>query len=206
MSDTYTLYSMQLSGNCYKIRLALHELGLPFRIVDVEKGSGMTASPEFLALNPNAQVPLLILPDGRPLAESGAMLIHLAEGTGLIPSDSYERALCFQWMFFEQYSHEPVIAVARNWLHLTPGGRQTMAHRLEEWQQKGNRVLAVMEGRLAVSPFFAGPRFSIADIALYAYTHAAEDADYDLAAYPAIRGWLARVAERPRHVGIDWRP
>jgi len=206
VSDAYTLYSMQLSGNCYKIRLALHELGRPFRIVDVEKGSGVTASPEFLALNPNAQVPLLILPDGRPLAESGAMLIHLAEGTELIPSDSYERALCFQWMFFEQYSHEPVIAVARNWLHLTPGGRQTMAHRLDEWQQKGNRVLGVMEGRLAASPFFAGPRFSIADIALYAYTHAAEDADYDLAACPAIRSWLDRVADRPRHVGIEWRP
>lgn len=206
MGKAYTLYSMQLSGNCYKIRLMLHELGLPFRIVDVEKGSGVTASAEFLALNPNGQVPLLILPDGRPLAESGAMLIHLGEGTPLIPSDAYERALCFQWMFFEQYSHEPVIAVARNWLHLTPGGRQAMAHRIEEWQQKGNRVLGVMESRLTTTPFFAGQAFSIADIALYAYTHAAEDADYDLSAFPAIRGWLARVASRPRHVGIDWRP
>ena len=206
MTDTYTLYSMQLSGNCYKVRLLMRELGIAFRLVDVEKGSGMTTSPAFLALNPNAQVPLLLLPDGRPLAESGAMLMHLAEGTALVPADAYERALCWQWMFFEQYSHEPVIAVARNWLHLTPGGRETMAHRIHEWQQKGMRLLTIMEDRLTRSDFFAGPHFSIADIALYAYTHVAEEADYDLSAFPAIRAWLARVAARPRHVGLHWRP
>ncbi|MCX5515674.1 glutathione S-transferase [Kaistia algarum] len=205
MTVAYTLYSMHGSGNCYKIRLVLHELGLPFRIIDVEKGSGITTSPDFLALNANAQVPLLVLPDGRPLAESGAMLLHLAEGTALIPADPYERALCWQWMFFEQYSHEPVIAVARNWLFLTPGGRERMAHRIDEWQTKGYRVLSVMEGRLEQSDFFSGPTFSVADIALYAYTHVAEEADYDLSAYPAIRAWLARVASRPRHVGIGWR-
>ncbi|MBN8999381.1 MAG: glutathione S-transferase family protein [Rhizobiales bacterium] len=202
----HTLYSMQFSGNCYKVRLLMHELAIPFRIVDFEKGSGQTTSAEFRALNPNAQVPLLVLPDGRPLAESGAMLMHLAEGSDLIPADRYERALCWQWMFFEQYSHEPVIAVARNWLSYIPGGRETMAHRIEEWRVKGNRVLAVMEGRLREAPFFAGDAFSIADIALYAYTHAAAEADYDLSAYPAIGGWLARVATRPRYVGLDWRP
>ena len=206
MTEAFTLYSMQFSGNCYKPRLLMHELGIPFRLVDVENGSGATTSPEFLALNPNAQVPLLLLPDGRPLAESGAMLIHLAEGSPLIPADPYERALCFQWMFFEQYSHEPVIAVARKWLHLTPGGRTAMAHRIAEWQEKGQRVLAVMERRLEQSPFFAGPEFSIADIALYAYTHVAEEADYDLAAFPAIAAWLGRIAQRPRHVPIGWRP
>ena len=206
MAGMHTLYSMQFSGNCYKVRLLMHELGIPFRIVDFEKGSGQTTSAEFRALNPNAQVPLLVLPDGRPLAESGAMLMHLAEGSDLIPADRYERALCWQWMFFEQYSHEPVIAVARNWLSYIPGGRETMAHRIEEWRVKGNRVLAVMEGRLREAPFFAGDAFSIADIALYAYTHVAAEADYDLSAYPAIGDWLARVAARPRHVGLDWRP
>lgn len=206
MSEMYTLYSMQFSGNCYKPRLAMHELGIPFRIVDFKKGTGQTTSPEFLAINPNAQVPLLVLPDGRPLAESDAMLLHLAEGSDLIPADSYDRALCYQWLFFEQYSHEPVIAVARNWLRYIPGGRETMAHRIDEWQQKGHRALGVMESRLAGHDFLAGDAFSVADIALYAYTHVAEEADYDLSAYPGIRGWLSRVAARPRHVGMDWRP
>jgi glutathione S-transferase len=206
MTDSYLLYSMQSSGNCYKPRLAMHELGIPFRIEDVEKGSGRNRTPEFLKLNPNAQVPLLILPDGRPLAESNAMLLHLAEGTSLIPGDAYDRALCWQWLFFEQYSHEPVIAVARNWLFLTPGGREQMAHRIEEWQVKGHKALGVMEARLASHDFLAGPAFSVADIALYAYTHVAEDADYDLARYPGIRAWLARVAARPRHVDLAWRP
>jgi glutathione S-transferase len=134
------------------------------------------------------------------------MLLHLAEGSELIPADPYARALCYQWLFFEQYSHEPVIAVARNWLRYVPGGRETMAPRIEEWQQKGNRVLSIMEDRLAQSAFFSGPSFSIADIALYAYTHVAEEADYDLSAYPAISAWLARVAGRPGHVTLDWRP
>lgn len=206
MAAEYTLYSMQFSGNCYKPRLAMHELGIPFRIVDFQKGGGQTTSPEFLALNPNAQVPLLVLPDGRPLAESNAMLLHLAEGSELIPADAYDRAICYQWLFFEQYSHEPVIAVARNWLHYIPGGRETMAHRIDEWQQKGNRVLSIMDQFLVQHDFFGGPAFSIADIALYAYTHVASEADYDLGRYPAILAWLARVAERPRHVGLDWRP
>ncbi|MBZ9936393.1 glutathione S-transferase family protein [Mesorhizobium sp. BR1-1-16] len=206
MAAIHTLFSMQSSGNCYKPRLLMHELGIPFRIVEMEKGSGKTAAPDFLKLNPNAQVPLLVLPDGRPLAESNAMLLHLAEGTPLIPVDTYDRALCYQWLFFEQYSHEPVIAVARNWLFLTPGGRATMGHRVEEWQVKGHKALGVMEARLSGADFLAGPSFSIADIALFAYTHVAEDADYDLGLYPSIRAWLARIAARPRHVGIDWRP
>lgn len=206
MTGTYTLYSMQASGNCYKPRLAMHELGIPFRIVEVVKGAGQTTAPEFLSLNPNAQVPLLILPDGRPLAESNAMLLHLAEGSALVPEDPYDRALCWQWLFFEQYSHEPVIAVARNWLHLTPGGRAAMAHRIEEWQTRGHKALTVMERRLEQADFLAGSGFSVADIALYAYTHVAGDADYDLGLYPAIRAWLARVAARPRHVGLEWRP
>jgi glutathione S-transferase len=206
MAAIHTLYSMQFSGNCYKPRLAMHELGIPFRLVDFRKGTGQTTSPDFLALNPNGQVPLLILPDGRPLAESDAMLLYLAEGSDLIPADRYERALCYQWLFFEQYSHEPVIAVARNWLRYIPGGRETMAHRIEEWRDKGNRVLAVMEAGLAGRDFFAGSSFSIADIALYAYTHVADEADYDLGAYPGIEKWLARVAARPRHVDLAWRP
>ena len=126
---TYTLYSMQNSGNCYKPRLLMHQLGIPFRLVDTDSFDGSTRTPEYLALNPNGKVPLLVLPDGRRLAESNAMLLHLAEGTPFLPADRYERALCYQWLFFEQYSHEPYIAVARSWLSLMPGGREKMTRR-----------------------------------------------------------------------------
>jgi glutathione S-transferase len=204
---THILYSMQDSGNCYKPRLLMHRLGIPFRLVDTDSRDGSTRTPEFLALNPTGKVPLLVLPDGRRLSESNAMLLHLAEGTRYLPADRYERALTYQWLFFEQYSHEPYIAVARSLLHLTPGGRETIAPaRLAELHERGYRALAVMEQRLAESDWLAGGSYSVADIALYAYTHMAGEGDFDLAAYPRIRAWLARVAAEPGHVGIDWRP
>jgi glutathione S-transferase len=206
MDDRYTLYSMQSSGNCYKPRLLMHQLGLPFRLIDTDSMSGETRTPEFLALNPNGKVPLLMLPDGRMLAESNAMLLHLAEGTPRLPADAYDRAVCYQWLFFEQYSHEPYIAVARALVHLTPGGREKAADRLPGLIRQGNRALKVMEQHLTGRDWFAGDAHSVADIALYAYTHVAEQGDFDLAPYPAIGAWLDRVAAVPGHVGIDWRP
>jgi len=204
---TYMLYSMQNSGNCYKPRLLMHQLGIDFRLIDTDSLDGSTRTPEFLALNPNGKVPLLVLPDGRRLAESNAMLLHLAEGTRLLPADRYERALCYQWLFFEQYSHEPYIAVARSRLSLVPGGRTSLsAERLADLHAGGYRALRVMEERLGDDPWFAGSAYSIADIALFAYTHVAGDGDFDLAAFPRIRDWLRRVAEEPGHIDIDWRP
>jgi len=204
MASHYTLYSMQNSGNCYKPRLLLHLLGLPFRLVDTDSMAGETRTPGFLALNPNGKVPLLVLPDGRRLAESNAMLLHLAEGSDYLPADRYERALSYQWLFFEQYSHEPYIAVARAYRHLgrqgaTPAG-------LADLDKRGHAALAVMETRLGEAAWFAGSAFSVADIALYAYTHLAGEGGFDLAPYPRIRAWLGRVAARPGHVDIDWRP
>jgi glutathione S-transferase len=206
MTDSYTLYSMQNSGNCYKPRLLMHQLGLPFRLIDTDSLSGDTRKPEFLALNPNGKVPLLVLPDGRTLAESNAMLLHLAEGTPYLPADDYERALCYQWLFFEQYSHEPYIAVARSLIHLTPNGREKAADRIPRLHHLGNKALAVMEQQLSTRDWFTGSTYSVADIALYAYTHVAEQGDFDLAPYPAVRAWLGRVAAVPGHVAMDWRP
>ena len=204
---TYTLYAMQSSGNCYKPRLLMRQLGLPFRLVDTDTRDGGTRTPEFLALNPNGKVPLLVLPDGRTLAESDAMLIHLAEGTPLLPADGYERALCYQWLFFEQYSHEPYVAAARSWLHLIPEGRARLgAEALAELHDRGHMALRVMEHRLEAAPWFAGSAYSIADIALFAYTHVAGDGDFDLAPYPRIRAWLERVRRTPDFVTMDWRP
>ena len=207
MTDSYTLYSMQSSGNCYKPRLLMHQLGLPFQLIETDSSKGETRAPQYLALNPNGKVPLLVLPDGRRLAESNAMLLYLAEGTRYLPADRYERALVNQWLFFEQYDHEPTVAVARSWLTIYPDriGKAT-PEQLAGWHQKGNKALAVMEKALAGHDWLVGSAYSIADIALYAYTHVADEGGFDLAAYPAIGAWLKRVAAEPRHVPLDWRP
>ncbi|HVZ13455.1 MAG TPA: glutathione S-transferase family protein [Bauldia sp.] len=203
----YILYSMQSSGNCYKPRLMLHLLGLPFRLVDVAPDRGETRTAEFLALNPNGRVPLLVLPDGRKLSESNAMLLYLADGTRYLPADRYERAQVNQWLFFEQYDHEPQIAVARSWITVYPDKRgKATREQLAGWLEKGNRALAVMEARLKDHDWLVGYNYSVADIALYAYTHVAEEGGYELAQYPGISRWIARVAAAPRHVSLDWRP
>ena len=202
----YTLYSMQNSGNCYKLRLAMAQLGIAFRLVDIDIFKAESRTPEFLAINPNGKVPLLQLPDGRTLAESNAGLFYLADGTGLLPADRFAQAQALQWMFFEQYSHEPYIAVARYWLSLVEGGAETKKDRIPEWMDRGRQALAVMERHLAATPFFVAGRYSIADIALYAYTHVAHEGGFDLAAYPALRAWLERVAAQPGHVTLDYRP
>jgi glutathione S-transferase len=203
----YALYSMQSSGNCYKPRLLMHQLGLKFRIVDTDSGTGETRRPAFLALNPNGRVPLLVLPDGRRLSESNAMLLHLAEGTKYLPQDRYHRAVCYQWLFFEQYEHEPTVAVARSWLHVYPDriGKAT-PEQIADWHRRGYRALGVMEQRLAGHDWLAGDAYSVADIALYAYTHVAHEGGFDLKPYPGIQAWLARVAAQPGHVPLEWRP
>jgi glutathione S-transferase len=207
VAGEYTLYSMQTSGNCYKPRLLMHLLGLPFRLIDTDPRTGATKAPEFRALNPNGRVPYLVLPDGRGLSESGAMLLYLAEGTQYLPNDRYERAQVHQWLFFEQYEHEPTIAVARSYLHIYPERRAKVTPELvATWQEKGGHALAVMEQRLAKRDWLVGSGYTVADIALYAYTHVAEEGGFDLSKYPGIERWLARVAREPRHVPMDWRP
>ena len=204
MSDSQpVLHQMQMSGNCYKIRLAAHQLGVALTLKDYPLHGGETRTPEFLAKNPNGRVPMLEFPDGRCLAESGAILFHLSEGSALQPTDSWQRAQMLQWIFFEQYSHEPYIAVARYWLAYAPReALEKKRHLIAEWHEKGNAALGVMERHLKSHDWFAGTGYSIADIALYGYTHSAAEGGFDLTAYPAVASWLARVRQQPRHIAL----
>ncbi len=195
------LYDNRSSGNAYKVRLLLALLGQRYERVELDTLSGETRTPGFLAKNPNGRIPVLELDDGRLLAESNAILWFLAEGTPWLAEDRWTRAQSLQWMFFEQYSHEPYIAVSRHILHLPADSPRR--GELESLAPKGHAALAVMEGHLADKPFFAGGRHSIADIALYAYTHVADEGGFDLQDYPAVRAWLARCAATPGHVTID---
>jgi len=199
-----TVYGMADSGNCYKVKLALEQLGRPYRWVEVDSTKGETRTKEFLARNPNGKVPTLELEDGGTLPESNAILYYLAEGTPLLPADKLGRARALQWMFFEQYSHEPYIAVARSVLRYLPADSPRRAE-LPRLQERGHQALAVMEQHLAKEPFFVGSRYSVADIALYAYTHAAADGGFDLGRYPAVSAWLGRVKGQPRHVPLGLR-
>lgn len=196
------LYNSPVSGNCYKARLLLAHLGIPYerRDLDVVDRSDR---PEVLGgLNPDLRVPTLVLDDGRPLAESGAILWYFGEGSRFVPDDAYARAKVLQWMFFEQYDHEPAIAVARFWL--TYSGRpEDFADRLEERTAAGRRALAAMEEHLRTHDYFVGSGITLADIALYAYTHVAPEGGFDLDKYPAIRDWIDRIAAEPGHVPID---
>jgi glutathione S-transferase len=195
------LYDFLESGNGYKVRLLLHQLGIPFERIELDITQGATRTPEFLAKNPNGRIPLLELGDGRLLAESNAILWFLAEGTPYLPADRFERATALQWMCFEQYSHEPNIATSRFWLHHGERSAERRAA-LEQKRVLGHAALAVMEGHLTPRAFFVGERYSIADIALYAYTHVADEGGFDLAGYPAIRDWLERVRAQPGHIPI----
>ena len=197
----YTVYGMADSGNCYKVKLALEQLKLPYRWVEVDSTQGGTRTPEFLARNPNGKVPTLQLEDGGYLPESNAILWFLAEGSALAPDTRLGRARALQWMFFEQYSHEPYIAVARYIRRYLPEDSPRRAE-LPNLQARGRKALGVMETHLSTEPFFAGGRYSIADIALYAYTHCAADGGFDLEAYPAVHAWLARVKAQPGHVPL----
>jgi glutathione S-transferase len=200
-----TLYDYLDSGNGYKVRLLLHQLGTPFTLVEKDIFAGETRTPDYLALNPNGRIPLLQLDDGTCLAESNAILWYLADGTDFAPRERLARAQALQWQFFEQYNHEPALAVARAIVRHFPddAGKQAMLPGLRE---KGHAALGVMERHLAGHDWFAGDAYSVADISLYAYTHAAEDGGVALADYPNVRAWLARVASQPGHVPITWRP
>ncbi|MBR2687219.1 MAG: glutathione S-transferase family protein [Aquamicrobium sp.] len=200
------LYSMIDSGNCYKPRLLMAKLGQSFTNVEVSSHNGATRTPEYVAKNPNAMVPMLELDDGRRIAESNAILLYLAEGTRFLPADRYERGLVYQWLFFEQYSHEPNIAVRKALLTFPERAGDATPERLATTLERGNKALGVMEHRLLQGPFFAGDTYSIADIALYAYTHTAEFGGFDLKAFPAICAWLKRVETHPGHVPIEWLP
>jgi glutathione S-transferase len=202
----YTLYSMQRSGNSYKVRLALARLGIPYRKVEVDILQGESRTPEFLTKNPNGQIPLLEVAPGRYVAESNAILWYVAGGTTLAPEDRIARAQALQWMFFEQHSLEPNIGAAYFWLALVKGGRDLQQHVLDDWMENGYRALGVMEMHLASHRFFVDNRFTIADIALYAYAHLANQCDFELGRYAAVRGWLDRVAAEPGHVAMDWQP
>jgi glutathione S-transferase len=196
------LYDSPVSGNCYKVRLLLAHLGIPFerKFVDVRDRSNRS---ELLGdLNPALRVPTIVLDDGRSLGESGAILWFFGEGTRFVPTDPYQRAQVLQWMFFEQYDHEPAIAVSRFWLAYS-GRPEAFADRLEERNAAGNRALAAMERHLDGTQFFVGESATLADVALYAYTHVAHEGGFDVSAYPAVQAWLDRVAAEPGHVPIE---
>jgi glutathione S-transferase len=197
------LYDYLASGNGYKVRLLLHQLGIPFERVELDIVRGETRTPAFLAKNPNGRIPTLELEDGTCLAESNAILFYLADGTRFLPADRLQRAQVLQWMCFEQYSHEPNIATVRFWLHteLTDERRAALPGK----RALGHAALAVMEGHLRAREFFAGTGYTIADVALYAYTHVADEGGFDLTAYSAVRAWLERVRAQPGHVPITWK-
>ena len=198
------LHQMQMSGNCYKVRLTARQLGIAIALKEYPLHGTETRKPEYLRKNPNGRVPMLEFEDGRTLPESGAIIWYLAEGTRLVPQNKWDRAQALSWMFFEQYSHEPYIAVARFWLKFAPkDGLEKKRHLVPEWHEKANAALGVMQTHLKTHDWFAGSGYSVADIALYGYTHCAADGGFSLADYPAVVKWLARVAAEPGHIPLS---
>lgn len=200
-----TLYDYLDSGNGYKVRLLLALLGTPFGLIDCDIMKGETRTPEFLAINPNGKIPALVLDDGTTLSESGAMLFYLADGSDFLPDDRLARAQVLQWMFFEQYSHEPNIAVARFWKK-HPEGTPEIDTQLPAKMAGDYAALDDMEKQLTQSAWLAAGRPTIADLALYAYTHVADEGGFDLAGYPAIARWIGQIGELPGYQPITWRP
>jgi glutathione S-transferase len=201
-----TLYSQQISGNSYKPRLLFALLKISFRVVEMNTYDGSTRKSDYLAKNPIGRTPLVEFEDGRRLAESNAILLHFAQGTKYLPADSYDRAKAYEWLFFEQYDHEPSIAVRRSIMTAPERAHLKTPERLQQTLEKGNAALAVMEKRLSHADWLAGDAYSVADIALYAYTHCAGEGGYELSAFPGVAAWVKRVASQPGHVPIDWRP
>jgi glutathione S-transferase len=193
------LYNSQVSGNCYKVRLLFAHLGLRYERHELDVIDRSNRRELLGELNPALRVPTLVLDDGRVLAESNAITFYFADGTEYLPADRFERAQVLQWLFFEQYSHEPYIAVARFWrlASIEPSAAETEAK-----QRGGRAALEALEGHLATRQFLVAERYTIADIALYAYTHVAPEGGFELEPYPAITAWLARVAAQPRHIPI----
>lgn len=196
-----TVHGMSTSGNCYKLRMLLEQLGTRYHWNEVDSAGGQTRTAEFLALNPNGKVPVAELPDGRILTESNAILFWLAEGTPYLPHDAWQRAQALSWMFFEQYSHEPYIAVARFICGWEPAD-SPRRDELPRLRERGQQALAVMERHLSADQWFSGPDYGIADIALFAYTDVAPHGGISLEPYPAVLHWLARVRQQPGFVAM----
>lgn len=195
----YRVYGMTDSGNCYKIKLLLSQLKLSFEWIEIDILKGETHTPAFLAMNPAGQVPVLEIKPGHYLAQSNAILYYLSEGTAFLPEDGLQRALILQWLFFEQYSHEPYIATSRFWLHILKKP-DDYREQLKRNRERGHGALDVMEKHLQENNYFVTNHYTVADIGLYAYTHVAYEGGFELVNYPAIQGWLKRVAAQPLHV------
>jgi glutathione S-transferase len=197
------LYEYAFSGNCYKIRLLLNQLETAYERVPTDILKGESRTPEFLAMNPVGKIPVLEINPGQYLAESNAIIYYLADGTDFLPTDRWERAQVMQWLFFEQYSHEPNIATVRFWiLHNNQSELAQKSEIIAQKQKLGDVALQVMENHLAKHDYFVGNRYSIADIALYAYTHVAKEGGFDLSKFPAILTWFDRIVRQPRHLTI----
>ena len=198
----YRLHDNMSSGNAYKVRLLLSQLGIPFERIEYDVDKAETRTEEFLAINPNGRIPVLEIAPGRCLPESNAILCYLAEDTHFMPADRLQRAHVMQWLFFEQYNHEPNVATVRFWITHKVEMTQFRKIALPVKRKDGVAALTVMEQHLTGRDWFVGTAYSIADIALYAYTHVAPEGGFDLDLFPAIRAWMARVAAEPNHVLI----
>jgi glutathione S-transferase len=195
------LYEFFSSGNCYKVRLLLTQLGIPFERVELNILKGETRTPEFLSKNSNGRIPVLEIEPGQFLSESNAILFYLSEGTEFFPNDAWERAKVMQWLFFEQYSHEPFIATSRFWISILGKGDE-YRDAINQKREPGYAALTVMERHLTNHLFFVGERYTIADIGLFAYTHVADEGGFDLMRFPEIQAWIERVKAQPQHISI----
>jgi len=205
-SGVLTLYSMQSSGNSYKVRMLLSRIAKPYHLIEIDRFKGENRTPEYLAINPDGRLPALQLEDGRILTESNAILVYLAQGTPWLPQDPFDYAETLRWMFFEQHSHEPAIAEARFWLHFVRGGRELRKHEIDQWVERGYAALSLMNQHLSTHDFFVGNRETVADLALYAHTHVAQEGEFDLGAFPAIQRWLGRISSQAAHISLDAAP
>jgi glutathione S-transferase len=197
----YKLYEFFSSGNCYKIRLLLTQLGIPFQRIQVDILKGESRTPEFLIKNSNGRIPVLETETRQFLAESNAILFYLSEGTNFLPTAAFEKAQVLQWLFFEQYSHEPYIATSRYWISVL-GKAEEYREALNQKRAGGEAALRVMERHLTEHNFFVGEHYTIADIALFAYTHVADEGGFDLSEFPAIGAWIKRVQAQPKYINI----
>ncbi|MEH2298438.1 glutathione S-transferase family protein [Nostoc sp.] len=195
------LYDFLPSGNGYKIRLLLTQLGMPFERIELNILKGETQTPEFLSKNPNGKIPLLEIEPGKYLAESNAILVYLSEGTEFLPYDRFLRAQVLQWLCFEQYSHEPFIATSRFWISIL-GKTEEYSEAIKQKREPGYTALSLMDKHLTSQIFFVGECYTIADIALFAYTHVADEGGFDLTQFPAIQAWIERVKAQPRYISI----
>ena len=200
------LYDYLPSGNGYKVRLVLHQLGIPFDLVEVDIVRGESRTDEFLAMNPNGKIPTCEVEPSRFLAESHAICLYFAEDTALVPKGRLERGRMLQWMGFEQYSLEPFIGTLRFWRHSIHRTPEEIGEEYRKKLEGGHRALGILDAALEREPFLVGGQYGLADIALYAYTHVAEEGDFELERFPAVRAWHDRVRAQPGHVPIDWTP